>query len=133
MSVVLHAVLICLQVCSSGLLPVCPSVHVFPDPSESVLPLEDQESLVVWSSLLADLILHCEELELLLLLCVLPELVIICWVVDGETPSLCCRFACCAHSFVRFKEKSVFQLNLPAAFKCWFVDIFSLRFRNFEL
>ena len=68
--------------------PVSPAVEVVLEPSESVLALEDDKALVVWSALLAHLVLHCEEVELFLILRVLPEHVVVCWVVDGETPSL---------------------------------------------
>ena len=88
MCVVLHAVLCCFQVRAPRLLPVCPAVEVALEPSESVPALEDDKALVVWSALLAHLVLHCEEVELFLILCVLPVHVVVCWVVDGETPSL---------------------------------------------
>ena len=78
-----------LQVRPPRLLPVCPAVEVALEPSESVLALKDDKALVVWSSLLAHLVLHCKEVELLLMLCVFPEHVVVCWVVDGEAPPLC--------------------------------------------
>ena len=44
----------------------------------------------MWSTLLAHLVLHCEEAELFLMLCVFPEHVVVCRVVDGEAPPLHC-------------------------------------------
>ena len=108
MCVVLHAVLCCFQVRSPRLLPVCPAVEVALEPSESVPALEDDKALVVWSALLAYLVLHCEEVELLLMLCVFPEHVVVCRVVDGEAPPLAlCFLACCAHccSFIHGKKE----------------------------
>ena len=90
------------------LLPVCSAVEVLLEPSEPVLPLENDESLVVWSTLLAHLVLHCEEAELFLMLCVFPEHVVVCRVVDGEAPPLAlCFLACCAHccSFIHGKKE----------------------------
>ena len=95
MRVVLHAVLCCFQSLCPRLLPVCPAVEVALEPSESVPALEDDKALVVWSALLAHLVLHCEEVKLLLLLCVFPEHVVVCRVVDGEAPPLCCSVLCC--------------------------------------
>ena len=108
MCFVLHAVLCCFQVRAPRLLPVCSAVEVLLEPSEPVLPLENDESLVVWSTLLAHLVLHCEEAELFLMLCVFPEHVVVCRVVDGEAPPLAlCFLACCAHccSFIHGKKE----------------------------
>ena len=95
MSVVLPAVVCCLLISAPSPLPVCPLVHVVLEPSEPVPALENEEALVVWSALLANLVLHNEVLELLLLLCVLPELVVVCRVVDGEAPPLALLCLCC--------------------------------------
>ena len=95
MSVVLLAVVCCLLISAPCILPVCAFVHVLLEPSEPVPALENEEALVVWSALLANLVLHNEVLELLLLLCVLPELVFVCRVVDGEAPPLVLRLSCC--------------------------------------
>ena len=95
MSVVLPAVVCCLLISASRLLPVCSAVDYPLEPSHSVPALENEEALVVRSALLANLVLHNEVLELLLLLIVLPELVVVCRVVDGEAPPLALRFLRC--------------------------------------
>ena len=105
MRVVLHAVLCCLQVCAPCLLPVRPAVEVALEPCEPVPALKDDKALVVWSPLFAHLVLHCEEVELLLMLCVFPEHVLVCRVVDGEAPPLCRSVPCC--HFVVHSEKEV--------------------------
>lgn len=125
MRVVLHAVLRRLQVRSPRLLPVCPAVEVALEPSEPVLPLENEEALVVWSALLAHLVLHREEVELLLMLCVFPEHVIVCWVVDGEAPPLCTCVSCCHCVFHSEKEVGLVPVKKEdTPLKCRFCRTF---------
>ena len=68
MCVFLYAILICFYVRSPCLLPVCSVVEVLLEPSESVPALENEKALVVWSSHLAHLVLHCDEVHLLFML-----------------------------------------------------------------
>ena len=134
MCVVLHAVLCCFQVRAPCLLPVCPAVHVALEPREPVLPLENEEALVVWSSLLAHLVLHREEVELLLMLCVFPEHVVVCGVVDGETPPLC--RCCCCHCVVHSWKERVFRFRKRKehhALNAGFAALFSLHAPNFGM
>ena len=111
---------------SPRLLPVCPAVEVALEPSESVLALKDDKALVVWSSLLAHLVLHCKEVELLLMLCVFPEHVVVCWVVDGEAPPLCFEDACVAIVARSFREERglVPVKKEDTTLKCWFCRTF---------
>ena len=107
--------------------PVRPAVEVVLQPSEPVLPLEDQEALVVWSALLAHLVLHCKEVKLFLMLCVFPEHVVVCRVVDGEAPPLAlCFLACCAHCFVHSEKERglVSGKKEHTTLKCWFCRTF---------
>ena len=55
----------CLILLSS---PVCSVAEVVLEPTESVPALENEKALVVWSSHLAHLVLHCDEVHLLFML-----------------------------------------------------------------
>lgn len=118
MSVVLSAVVCCLLVSSARLFPVRSAVEIVLQPSEPVLAFKNEKALVVSCAVLAHFFLNDEVLEFTLLLTVLPELVCICRIVDGETPPLCsCFSACCAHSFIRGKKVLRFQKKDCALFK----------------